>query len=154
MSRTSYKTKQEVIDAIKAMREFPRYAERTHEPAEEAVCLATRGVSEQYPGGWSWNTVARVAKSAITQLKEQGINVGLVRPITVWPFPYDAVREACCQPNVKAVLDVELNEGQMLEDIKLAINGDKPVDFFGHCGSQMPSTDEIVAKILSMKEGK
>ena len=49
---------------------------------------------------------------------------------------------------------MELNEGQMLEDIKLAINGDKPVDFFGHCGSQMPSTDEIVAKILSMKEGK
>ena len=102
----------------------------------------------------AFGTVARVAKSAITQLKEQGINVGLVRPITVWPFPYDAVREACCQPNVKAVLDVELNEGQMLEDIKLAVNGDKPVDFFGHCGSQMPSTDEIVAKILSMKEGK
>ena len=102
----------------------------------------------------AFGTVARVAKSAITQLKEQGINVGLVRPITVWPFPYDAVREACCQPSVKAVLDVELNEGQMLEDIKLAINGDKPVDFFGHCGSQMPSTDEIVAKILSMKEGK
>ena len=86
--------------------------------------------------------------------KEKGINVGLVRPITVWPFPYDAVREACCKPNVKGVLDVELNEGQMLEDVKLAINGAKPVDFFGHCGSQMPSTDEIVAKILSMKEGK
>lgn len=64
------------------------------------------------------------------------------------------MREACTQPSVKAVLDVELNEGQMLEDVKLAINGAKPVDFFGHCGSQMPSTDEIVAKILSMKEGK
>ena len=102
----------------------------------------------------AFGTVARVAKSAIAQLKEQGINVGLVRPITVWPFPYDAVREACTQPSVKAVLDVELNEGQMLEDVKLAINGAKPVDFFGHCGSQMPSTDEIVAKILSMKEGK
>ena len=62
MARTSYKTKQEVIDAIKEMREFPRYAERTHETAEKVVCLATRGVSEQYPGGWSWNTVARVAK--------------------------------------------------------------------------------------------
>ena len=102
----------------------------------------------------AFGTVARVAKSAIAQLKEQGVNVGLVRPITVWPFPYDAVREACTQPSVKAVLDVELNEGQMLEDVKLAINGAKPVDFFGHCGSQMPSTDEIVAKILSMKEGK
>ena len=102
----------------------------------------------------AFGTVARVAKSAIAQLKEQGINVGLVRPITVWPFPYDAVHEACTQPSVKAVLDVELNEGQMLEDVKLALNGEKPVDFFGHCGSQMPSTSEIVEKILSMKEGK
>ena len=80
--------------------------------------------------------------------------VGLVRPITVWPFPAKAMHDACCQPSVKAVLDVELNEGQMLEDVKLALNGEKPVDFFGHCGSQMPSTSEIVEKILSMKEGK
>ena len=51
-------------------------------------------------------------------------------------------------------LDVELNEGQMLEDVKLAINGAKPIDFTGHCGSQMPTTAEIVTKILAMKEGK
>ena len=102
----------------------------------------------------AFGTVARIAKSAITELKAQGINVGLLRPITVWPFPYDAVRKVVDQPSVKAVLDVELNEGQMLEDVKLAINGTKEVDFFGHCGSQMPTTAEIVTKILSMKEGK
>ena len=102
----------------------------------------------------AFGTVARIAKSAIVELKEQGINVGLVRPITVWPFPYDAVKRAAEQPGVKAVLDVELNEGQMLEDVKLAINGAKPVDFFGHLGSQMPTTEEIKAKIISMKEGK
>ena len=102
----------------------------------------------------AFGTVARIAKSAIAELKEQGINVGLVRPITVWPFPYDAVKKATELPGVKAVLDVELNEGQMLEDVKLAINGAKPVDFFGHLGSQMPTTEEIVAKIISMKEGK
>ena len=102
----------------------------------------------------AFGTVARIAKSAIVELKEQGINVGLVRPITVWPFPYDAVKKAAEQPGVKAVLDVELNEGQMLEDVKLAINGAKPVDFFGHLGSQMPTTEEIKAKIITMKEGK
>ena len=102
----------------------------------------------------AFGTVARIAKSAIDQLKEEGINVGLVRPITVWPFPYDAVSKAVAAPGVKAVLDVELNEGQMLEDVKLAVNGVKPVDFFGHLGSEMPTTDEIVAKIHSMKEGK
>lgn len=102
----------------------------------------------------AFGTVARIAKSAITQLKEKGINVGLVRPITVWPFPYDAVKKVADQPSVKAILDVELNEGQMLQDVKLAVAGSKEVDFFGHCGSLMPSTDEIVNKILSMKEGK
>ena len=102
----------------------------------------------------AFGTVARIAKSAINELKEQGINVGLVRPITVWPFPYDAISKAVNAEGVKAVLDVELNEGQMLQDVKLAVNGAKPVDFFGHCGSQMPTTDEIVAKIISMKEGK
>ena len=102
----------------------------------------------------AFGTVARIAKSAINELKEQGINVGLVRPITVWPFPYDAVSKAVNAESVKAVLDVELNEGQMLQDVKLAVNGAKPVDFYGHCGSQMPTTDEIVSKIISMKEGK
>ena len=102
----------------------------------------------------AFGTVARIAKSAINELKEQGINVGLVRPIPVWPFPYDAVSKAVNAESVKAVLDVELNEGQMLQDVKLAVNGTKPVDFYGHCGSQMPTTDEIVTKIISMKEGK
>ena len=102
----------------------------------------------------AFGTVARIAKSAITELKEQGINVGLVRPITVWPFPYDAVAKVVAADSVKAVLDVELNEGQMLQDIKIAVNGAKPIDFYGHYGSQMPTTDEIVAKIVSMKEGK
>ena len=90
----------------------------------------------------------------LIELKAEGINVGLVRPITVWPFPYEAVAEAANADGVKAVLDVELNEGQMIEDVKIAVNGAKPIDFFGHCGSQMPTTDEIVAKIESMKEGK
>ena len=62
MTRTSYKTEQEVIDAIKSMREFPRYAERTGETAKNLVEGVHRAVSDQYPGGWSWNTVARVAK--------------------------------------------------------------------------------------------
>ena len=100
----------------------------------------------------AFGTVARIAKSAVDELEEAGIKVGLVRPITVWPFPYKAVAEAVAADSVKAVLDVELNEGQMLEDVKLAVNGSKPVDFFGHLGSQMPTTDEIVAKIKSMKE--
>ena len=100
----------------------------------------------------AFGTVARVAKSAINELREKGIKVGLFRPVTVWPFPYKELAEA--SKNAKALLDVEANEGRMLQDVKLAINGAKPVEYFGHCGSLMPTTDEIVAKILEMKEGK
>ena len=100
----------------------------------------------------AFGTVARIAKSAIDILRAQGVAAGLFRPITVWPFPYEELVEA--SKNAKAILDVEANEGQMKEDVMLAINGRIPVDYFGHCGSQMPTTDEIIAKILEMKEGK
>ena len=72
MARTSYKTKQEVIDAIKSMREFPRYAERTGETAKNLVEGVHRAVSDQYPGGWSWNTVARVAKYMVRKKETAG----------------------------------------------------------------------------------
>ena len=100
----------------------------------------------------AFGTVARIAKSAVNELREKGIKVGLFRPITVWPFPYKELKEATL--NAKALLDVEANEGQMCMDVKLAVNGTKPVEYFGHCGSLMPTTGEIVAKILEMKEGK
>ena len=102
----------------------------------------------------AFGTVSRIAKSAVDELREMGIKAGLFRPITVWPFPYEHLKAAAERDCVKALLDVEANEGQMLEDVKLAVNGAKPVDFFGHCGSLMPTTEEIKAKILEMKEGK
>lgn len=100
----------------------------------------------------AFGTVARIAKSAVNELRERGVKVGLFRPITVWPFPYKELKEASA--NAKALLDVEANEGQMLIDVKLAVGGAKPVEYFGHCGSLMPTTGEIVTKILEMKEGK
>ena len=100
----------------------------------------------------AFGTVARIAKSAVNELREKGVKVGLFRPITVWPFPYKELKEASA--NAKALLDVEANEGQMLIDVQLAVGGAKPVEYFGHCGSLMPTTGEIVTKILEMKEGK
>ena len=102
----------------------------------------------------AFGTVSRIARSAVDELREMGIKAGLFRPITVWPFPYEHLKAAADREGVKALLDVEANEGQMLENVKLAVNGTKHVDFFGHCGSLMPTTEEIKAKILEMKEGK
>ncbi len=99
----------------------------------------------------AFGTVARIAKSAINQLRAEGVKVGLFRPITVWPFPYKELTETVC--GKKAVFDVEANEGQMLIDVKLAAEGKLPIHYFGHCGSQMPTVDEIKAEILKIKEG-
>ena len=99
----------------------------------------------------AFGTVARIAKSAVNELRAQGVKVGLFRPITVWPFPYKELAEVT--KNAKAILDVECNEGQMKQDVQLAVNGSIPVDFFGHCGSLMPTTAEVIAKVLEMKEG-
>lgn len=101
----------------------------------------------------AFGTVARISKSAADTLRAEGIKVGVFRPITVWPFPYKELKEAT--KNCRAILDVEVNEGQMKEDVVLAVEGTKFVDYFGHCGSQMTTTEEIVNKVKEMiKEGK
>ena len=101
----------------------------------------------------AFGTVARIAKSAVEELRSEGIKAGVFRPITVWPFPYEQLKETA--KNCKAVLDVEVNEGQMKEDVLIALNGTKPVEYFGHCGSEMTTTEEIAEKVRQMiKEGK
>ena len=101
----------------------------------------------------AFGTVARIAKTCAEHLRAEGIKVGVFRPITVWPFPYAELKEAT--KKCRCILDVEVNEGQMKEDVLLAVDGTKEVDFFGHYGSQIPTTDEIENKIHEMiKEGK
>lgn len=99
----------------------------------------------------AFGTVARIAKTAVDLLRDKGYKVGVFRPITVWPFPYTELREAVS--GCRAILDVECNEGQMMEDVRLAVGESVPVHYFGHCGSQIPTTDEIVASVLKLKEG-
>jgi len=101
----------------------------------------------------AYGTVARICKGPIDELKDEGINVGLIRPITLWPFPKDAIRNAAAAERVKAVLTVELSAGQLVEDVRLAVNGAKPVEYFGYPGSKMPTPEEIKAKLIAMKGG-
>ena len=76
---------------------------------------------------------------------EKGIRVGMVRPISLYPFPYARIREISGQ--VKAILVVEMNSGQMLEDVKLAVEGRVPVSFYGRLGGMLPLPEEIVEEI-------
>lgn len=99
----------------------------------------------------AYGTVARICKTAISQLAKQGVKVGLVRPITIWPFPKKAVHDAIMAPGVKKALCVEMSAGQMIEDVKLAVNGEKEVELLGHSGSRVPTAEEIAQRVMEMR---
>lgn len=98
----------------------------------------------------AYGTTARISFTAMETLRNQGIKVGMLRPITLWPFPSNAVYELAKKENVKAFLSVEMSLGQMIDDIRLAVKGAKPVEFYGRTGGMMPGVKEIVAKIQEM----
>ncbi|MGI6175363.1 MAG: 3-methyl-2-oxobutanoate dehydrogenase subunit VorB [Christensenellales bacterium] len=102
----------------------------------------------------AYGTVARIVKNVIAMGAKDGIKIGLVRPKTVWPFPYDAYRKAAEQSSVKFLLDVEMSAGQMLEDVRLAVGDIKPVHYFGRLGGFVPTPKEIYEQIIKIKEGK
>ena len=91
--------------------------------------------------------VSRVLRSTIDRLRAQGIKVGLFRPITLWPFPSRELRETA--KHVKSVMAVELSTGMMVEDVKLALNGSVPVEFYGRAGGNVPTPEEIAAQVMS-----
>lgn len=99
----------------------------------------------------AYGTTSRIAKNAIVALKEEGINVGLIRPITLWPFPDKAFADL--PSTVKGLLSVEMSMGQMIEDVRLAVNGKLPVDFYGRSGGMIPTPDAIVNKVKEMIGG-
>ena len=100
----------------------------------------------------AYGTIARVAKTAIGTLRKEGVKVGLIRPITLWPFPAEAFSNAA--DKVHGILDVEMSMGQMVEDVRLSVNGKCPVEFFGRTGGVIPTPGEICDALKKMKEGK
>ena len=98
----------------------------------------------------AFGTCARIVKNVVRMAAAEGIKVGLVRPITLWPFPTEAVAAISRQQNVQAFLSVELNAGQMVEDVRLAVEGRKPVHFHGRMGGNLPSQREILDAIRAI----
>ena len=93
----------------------------------------------------AFGTIARISDKARELAAEEGIKVGIIRPITLWPFPTEAVRKAA--EGKKGVLVVELNAGQMIEDVRLAVHDSLPVEHFGRLGGIIPSPEEVVTAL-------
>ena len=115
-------------------REEVRYQTYLMDDAE--ICIAAYG------------TVARICETAITALRADGIKVGMIRPITLYPFPFDAFREA--SEKVRLILDVEMSMGQMIQDVELAVARKVPVEFYGRVGGVVPTPGEIIEKVKTL----
>ncbi|OOC47321.1 3-methyl-2-oxobutanoate dehydrogenase subunit VorB [Thermosipho sp. 1223] len=90
----------------------------------------------------AFGTIGRIAKSVVDMARKDGIKVGLFRPITVWPFPYKPLEELANK--VDMFFDVEMNMGQMLEDVKLAVKDKRPIKFYSRMGGVVPTPTEIL----------
>ena len=93
----------------------------------------------------AFGSIARICLKAQEMAREEGIKVGILRPITLWPFPSDIIAEYA--KRVKGIISIELNAGQMVEDIRLAVNGAIDVKFYGRLGGIVPTPDEILEVI-------
>lgn len=100
----------------------------------------------------AFGTVSRIARNAAKKAREMGIKVGVVRPITLWPFPRKELNKLA--DNMKGILTVEMNMGQMYEDVQMAVAGKTKTEFFGTLGGVVPTPNEILDAIVKMKEGK
>lgn len=99
----------------------------------------------------AFGIASRVSRNAVNAAREKGIKVGMIRPITLWPFPKDALKKAAAK--VKAFISCELNMGQMIEDIKLSIDCEKPVYLCNRTGGMIMSPDEVLSKIEEVSGG-
>ena len=99
----------------------------------------------------AYGATSRVAKSAVKEARAKGIKAGIIRPITLWPFPNDAIQQAA--KTAKHFLAVEMSMGQMVDDVRLAVNGAKPVSFLGRTGGVIPTPAEVLHEIETIAGG-
>ena len=99
----------------------------------------------------SFGITARISKSAVNEARKNGIKAGLLRPITLSPFPSKKLRQLA--DTASAFLSVELNMGQMVNDVRLATECKKPVYFYGRTGGSMPSSEDVYEQILAINGG-
>jgi 2-oxoglutarate ferredoxin oxidoreductase subunit alpha len=99
----------------------------------------------------AYGASSRVSRSAVDKARKEGIKVGLIRPITLWPYPDKIIRKAI--PKAKVFLSVEMSMGQMVDDVRLAVNGERPVQFYGRTGGVIPTPNEILECIKKLNGG-
>jgi 2-oxoglutarate ferredoxin oxidoreductase subunit alpha len=98
----------------------------------------------------SYGTMSRVCRTAIDQMGQQGIDVGMIRPRSLYPFPEAAVADAAGKHGCKAVACIEMSMGQMVEDVQRAVQGRCPVRWYGQCGGDVPTPEDVNRFVTSL----
>jgi 2-oxoglutarate ferredoxin oxidoreductase subunit alpha len=98
----------------------------------------------------SYGTMSRVCRTAIDSLKEEGLEVAMIRSQTLFPFPEKAIREAAGKEGCRLAVSIEMSMGQMVEDVERSVRGRCPVEWYGKCGGEVPTPEEIVDVVRSM----
>jgi 2-oxoglutarate ferredoxin oxidoreductase subunit alpha len=88
--------------------------------------------------------MSRVCRTVIDDLKEEGFEVGMIRPQNIYPFPIQAVRDSALKESCKVVISVEMSMGQMVEDVERSVMGKRPVEWYGKCGGEIPTPEEVM----------
>ena len=101
----------------------------------------------------SYGTMSRVCKTAVDDLAEQGVEVGLLRPQTLYPFPEEAIRQAAGKKSCRIVLSIEMSMGQMVDDVRRSVQGLCPVQWYGKCGGDVPTPEEI-SELVAQRVGQ
>ena len=98
----------------------------------------------------SYGTMSRVCRTAIDQMRQEGYPVGMIRPQTLFPFPDKAIEDASSIDSCKIVASIEMSMGQMVEDVERAVRGKRPVRWYGKCGGEVPTPEEVVEEVRKL----
>jgi 2-oxoglutarate ferredoxin oxidoreductase subunit alpha len=96
----------------------------------------------------SYGTMSRVCRTAIDNLKADGVEIGMIRPQTLFPFPLQAIRDAAAKESCRVAFSIEMSMGQMVEDVERSIQGRCPVQWYGKCGGEVPSPEEVMEEVM------
>ena len=100
----------------------------------------------------SYGTMSRVCRTAIDHLKEEGLEVGMIRPQHLYPFPAKAILDAADREGCEAVLSVEMSMGQMVEDVERSVAGKRAVHWYGKCGGEVPTPEDVMGEVKKLFE--
>ncbi len=120
-----------------------RLEEKYRQIAAHEIKYAANGLEGAEILFVAYGTPSRLARAAAHLLEQEGIRAGVFRPISVWPYPYEALHEAALRDHVRAVVTVEMSTGQMIDDVRIGVNGVKPVSFVGQAGGVIPTPREV-----------